>query len=77
MVKKGRRTRELTFDDLNGLRAAGYIRDSKLDQRDGFGPEIQRRNIERFADSYGLKLGDMWYTEFVSGRSTKSLSGNF
>ena len=72
MVKKGRRSKELTFEDLNGLRAAGYIRDSKLDQRDGFGPEIQRRNIERFAASYGLELGDMWYTEFVSGRSTKN-----
>ena len=72
MVKKGRRSRELTFEDLIGLRAAGYIRDSKLDQRDGFGPEIQRRNIERFADSYGLDLVDMWYTEFVSGRSTKN-----
>ncbi len=72
MVKRGRRRKELTFEDLKGLRAAGYIRDSNLDQRDGFGPEIQRRNIERFADSYGLELGDMWYTEFVSGRSSKN-----
>ncbi len=29
---------QLTFEDLRGLRAEGYIRDSTLDQRDGFGP---------------------------------------
>ncbi len=58
----------LTFEDLRGLRAEGYIRDSTLDQRDGFGPDIQRHNIQRFAASYGLVLGDRYYTEFVSGR---------
>ena len=61
----------LTFEDLRGLRAEGYVRDSTLDQRDGFGPDIQRNNIIRFAESYGLVLGDSWYTEFVSGRSVK------
>ncbi len=58
-----------TFEDLKGLRAEGYIRDSKPDQADGFGPDIQRHNEERFAQSYGLILGNRWYTEFVSGRS--------
>ena len=61
--------RILTFEALKGLRAEGYIRDSTLDQRDGFGPDIQRHNEERFAESYGLILGNRWYTEFVSGRS--------
>jgi DNA invertase Pin-like site-specific DNA recombinase len=61
--------RILTFEELKGLRAEGYIRDSTLDQRDGFGPDIQRHNEERFAESYGLFLGNRWYTEFVSGRS--------
>ncbi|MBI4235739.1 MAG: recombinase family protein [Chloroflexi bacterium] len=60
------RDRPLTFEELKGLRAEGYVRDSTLDQRDGFGPEIQRRNIQRFAESYGLALGGRWYTEFVS-----------
>lgn len=59
----------VTFEQLKGLRAKGYIRDSTLDQRDGFGPDIQRRNEQRFAESYGLLLGNRWYTEFVSGRS--------
>ena len=63
-----------SFEDLRGLRAEGYIRDSTLDQRDGFGPEIQKHNIERFSDSYGLSLGCRWYTEFVSGRSTQHRS---
>ena len=57
-----------TFQDLEGLRAEGYVRDSTLDQRDGFGPDIQRHNIQRFAETYGLLLGTRWYTEFVSGR---------
>jgi DNA invertase Pin-like site-specific DNA recombinase len=61
----------LTFEDLRGLRAEGYVRDSTLDQRDGFGPDIQRHNLERFAQSYGLVLGERWYTEFVSGRQVK------
>ena len=60
-----------SFEDLRGLRAEGYIRDSTLDQREGFGPDIQKRNEERFADSYSLVLGGRWYTEFVSGRSMK------
>ena len=63
--------RQKTFEDLRGLRAEGYIRDSTLDQRDGFGPTIQRHDIERFADSYGLVLGNRWYTEFVSGRQVQ------
>jgi DNA invertase Pin-like site-specific DNA recombinase len=56
------------FDDLHGLRAECYVRDSTPDQENGFGPEIQRHNEERFAQSYGLILGKRWYTEFVSGR---------
>lgn len=63
-----------SFEDLKGLRAEAYIRDSTLDQRDGFGPEIQRHNIERFSNSYGLELGRRWYTEFVSGRNTQHRS---
>ncbi|MFH1140219.1 MAG: recombinase family protein [Chloroflexota bacterium] len=59
----------MTFEDMKGLRAEGYVRDSSLDQRDGSGPDIQRHNVQRFAESYGLVLGQRWYTEFVSGRS--------
>ena len=70
MAGLGRKTRrQWTFEELRGLRAEGYIRDSTLDQRDGSGPEIQRHNEERFAETYGVELGSRWYTEFVSGRS--------
>ena len=58
-----------TFENLKGLAARGYVRDSKRDQQDGFGPDIQQNNIRRFAESYDLVLEDTWYTEFVSGRS--------
>ena len=64
-----------TFEDLRGLRAEGYIRDSTLDQKDGFGPSIQRGNEERFAEAYGLVLGRRWYTEFGTGRSVKKEAG--
>lgn len=43
--------KQITFDDRKGLRAEGYVRDSTLDQKHGFGPEFQRHNIQRFAES--------------------------
>ncbi len=67
--------RQTTFEDMKGLRAEGYIRDSTLDQRDGFGPEMQRRAIEVFAATYGLVLGNAWYTDFITGRSVLKRSG--
>ena len=66
MTVAGNSRKQITFDDLKGLRAEGYVRDSTLDQRDGFGPEIQRKTILRFAENYRLALGTNWYTEFVS-----------
>lgn len=60
-----------TFEDLKGLRAEVYVRDSTPDQENGFGPDIQRKNSERFAQIYGLKLGERWYTEFITGRSVE------
>ena len=59
----------MTFEELKSLRSRGYVRDSSLDQRDGFGPDIQSHNIQRFADSYGLIHDHHLYTEFVTGRS--------
>ena len=59
----------ISFEELKGLRAEGYVRNSTLDQREGYGPDIQRNNLKRFAETHGLILGPRWYTEFVSGRS--------
>ena len=61
----------VSFEDLRGQRAEGYIRDSTLDQKDGFGPTIQKTNEQRFAENYGLVMGERWYTEFVSGQSVE------
>ena len=33
-----------SFEDLSGLRAEGYVKDSKVDQSDGFGTTIQKTN---------------------------------
>ena len=67
--------RQVTFADLKGFKAEGYIRDSTLDQRDGFGPELQRRAIEGFAQTWGLICGAAWYTDFITGTSTLKRSG--
>ena len=67
--------RELTYEDLKGMTAEGYIRDSTEDQRDGFGPELQKKAIENFAKTYGLFLGAAWYTDFITGTSTLKRSG--
>ena len=48
-----------TFENLKGLTARGYVRDSNRDQQDGFGPDIQQSNIRRFAESYDLVLEDL------------------
>jgi site-specific DNA recombinase len=66
MVKNSKRI--VSFEELRGLRGVCYVRDSTLDQRDGFGPDIQRRNEERFAETYGIVLNTHYYTEFISGR---------
>ena len=66
---------EITFDDLKGKTAEGYIRDSTEDQRDGFGPEMQKKAIENFARIHGIILGETWYTDFITGTSTLKRSG--
>lgn len=67
--------RQVTLADLKGLRAEGYIRDSTLDQKDGFGPDMQHRSIEGFAQTWGLIGGTAWYTDFITGTSTLKRSG--
>ena len=69
LIVRGNRHCQMTFEDLKGLRARKYIRDSTPDQQDGFGPDIQRRNEERFAETYHLILDGREYIEFVSGHN--------
>jgi DNA invertase Pin-like site-specific DNA recombinase len=63
------------FEDLTGLRAEGYVRDSTIDQKDGYGPDLQRGASNTFANAYGLILGGAWYTDFITGTSTLKRSG--
>ena len=65
-----------SFEDLRGLRAEGYIRDSTVDQMDGFGPTIQKINEQRFAETYGLVLGCIDRLEGeLSAKASLSLPG--
>ena len=36
----------------------------------GYEPEMQRKSIDHFATLHGLNLGNQYYTEFITGRST-------
>ncbi len=66
---------QMTFSDLKGLRAEAYIRDSTLDQKDGYGPDLQRKTLDTFANTWGLNLGNAYYTDFITGTSTIKRSG--
>ncbi len=61
--------RYVGFDDLKGLRARGYVRDSTVDQADGFSPDVQRSRETAFARDHELEWQDVFYEEYVSGRS--------
>ena len=69
------RGKQPTFSDLKGLRAEGYVRDSTLDQKDGYGLDLQRKALNAFAIAWGLNLGNAYYTDFITGTSTLKRSG--
>ena len=43
-----------SLDDIRGLRAARWIRESTAGQYDRFGPASQREQQDRFIERYGL-----------------------
>jgi DNA invertase Pin-like site-specific DNA recombinase len=55
------------FQQLKGLRARGLIRESTVEQGDNSGPVVQQRDIEAFAQRYGMTGPDRFYTDLVSG----------
>ncbi len=50
----------------SGLRARGYVRESTVRQGERYGPDAQRRTIERACSELGLEAPSAWYTDLVS-----------
>lgn len=63
-----------SLDDLRGLRAARWVRESTTGQYDAFGPESQREQQDRAIERYGLTdTGRSWQVAH-SGRTIGSTS---
>lgn len=57
-----------SMDDLRGLRAARWIRESTAGQLDRFGPASQHEQIDRFVERTGLVDSGLVFTVAHSGR---------
>ena len=57
------------LDDLTGLRAARWVRESTRGQYDTFGPEAQREQQDRAIERYGLIETGLSWTVAHSGRT--------
>ena len=57
------------LDDLTGLRAARWVRESTRGQYDTFGPEAQREQQDRAIERYGLVDTGLAWTVAHSGRT--------
>ena len=66
-MKRG--TPRRTLDDLRGLRAARWVRESSRGQFDRYGPESQHENMDRFVERYGLDDTGLVFTAAHSGRT--------
>ena len=64
-----RRTLPRSLDDLRGLRAARWVRESTQGQYDRYGPASQHENMDSFAERYGLINTGLAYTVAQSGRT--------
>ena len=63
------RTLPRSLDDLGGLRAARWLRESTAGQYDRFGPEAQRDQQDRAMDRYGLVDTGIEWLVAHSGRT--------
>ena len=64
-----RRPLPRSLDDLRGLRAAQWVRESTEIQYDRYGPDSQRENMAAFVERYGLVDTGLAYTVAQSGRT--------
>lgn len=58
-----------SIDDLRGLRAARWIRESTAGQFDRYGPDSQRHEQDRFIERFGLVDTGLVFTVAQSGRT--------
>ncbi|MFN8629555.1 MAG: hypothetical protein U0838_04305 [Chloroflexota bacterium] len=58
-----------SLDDLRGLRAARWVRESTEGQYDRYGPESQHEQMDRFVERYGLVDTKIVYSVAHSGRT--------
>lgn len=63
-----------SVDDLRGLRAARWVRESTERQTDRFGPDAQREQQDRAIERYGLVDGGRFWQVAHSGRTIASTS---
>src|SRR3954449_3351380 len=65
-----------TLDDLQGRRAARWVRESTRGQYDTFGPEAQREQQDRAVERYGLIESGLSWSVAHSGRTVAN-TGQF
>ena len=65
-----------TLDELHGLRAARWVRESTRGQYDTFGPEAQREQQDRALNRYGLVESGVSWSVAHSGRTVAN-TGQF
>jgi len=74
LVKRRLVHRDISPDQLKGMKHAQYIRDSTEEQRDHFGPDLQRDANQRFASDCGLVDSGLVYEEYKSATSIEGRS---
>jgi hypothetical protein len=58
-----------SLDELRGLRAARWVRESTAGQYDHYGPDSQHEQMDRFVERFGLIDTGIVYTVAQSGRT--------
>jgi DNA invertase Pin-like site-specific DNA recombinase len=58
-----------SLDELHGLRAARWVRESTEGQYDRYGPESQHEQMDRFVERYGVVDTKIVYSVAQSGRT--------
>lgn len=60
-----------SFEEFRGQQVRGNIRGSTQDQKDGIGPDVQRKSIITYAEKYGLQFDGIFCGDYIAGWSVK------